>query len=491
MAEVSRNGAVPRSSYEYVEGWGMAVGAHSRVFRPRSVEEIVSAFRLARADGVSLGLRGVGCSYGVASVNEGGHVLDIRGLNRVLSFDPDSGVCDVEAGVTIEQLWKHVLPLGHWPTVVSGTMLPTVAGTAAMNIHGKNNFKVGAFGDCVLEFDIVLPSGLERTCSREENRDLFHAAIGGFGMLGCFSRLRLQTKKVHSGDIAVRAFSVHGLREMMDVFERERSGADYLVGWVDCFGRDADLGRGLVHVARYLEPGADPAPERTLTVAHQALPANVLGVFPKAELWRALRLFANDPGWWLACYVKHQLGRLEGMRGWYRRSHAAFNFLLDYIPNWKFTYGRRDWRGLIQYQSFLPKQTAHDAYCEILRRCQERGHVSYLGVFKRHRPDPFWMTHSNDGWSLALDFRVTPGNRASLWGLCDELTQIVLAAGGKFYFAKDLVLGYQAMMRAFPTEKREAFLALKRELDPEGILQTNLWRRVFTESAELTAPWDG
>jgi FAD/FMN-containing dehydrogenase len=87
-----------------------------------------------------------------------------------------------------------------------------------------------------------------------------------------------------------------------------------------------------------------------------------------------------------------------------------------------------------------------------------------------------------------MDFRVTKSNREALWKHCAELTEIVLEGGGKFYFAKDLVIGYQAMMSMFPTEKREKFLNLKRELDPEGILQTNLWRRVFSESEQFTAP---
>lgn len=476
---VSENGSEPRSSYEYVEGWGMAVGGHSKVLRPRSVEEVRAAMDIARQDGVSLGLRGTGCSYGDASVNERGHVLDISRMNQILDFDAETGIANLEAGATIEQLWKHALPRGYWPRVVSGTMFPTVAGASAMNIHGKNNYKVGTFGDCVLDFDIVLPSGEVKTASRDENSDLFHAAIGGFGMLGCFSRIRLQTKKIHSGEIDVKGVSVHNLREMMDYFEEEKAAADYLVGWIDCFGAEENAGRGLIHHARYLDPGEDPDPEMTLQVSYQSLPDTILGVFPKGEVWRFMRVLANDLGWRGVCYAKHQMGRLEGMKGWYRQSHAAFNFLLDYVPNWKFAYGRKEKTGLIQYQSFLPKETAHDVYREILHRCQKAGHTSYLGVFKRHRPDPFWMTHSNDGWSLALDFKVTPSNRQSLWRLCDELTEIVLAGGGKFYFAKDLVIGHRAMLSMFPTDKREAFLAMKKDLDPEGLLETNLWRRVF------------
>src|SRR6188768_2545471 len=121
----------------------MAVGATSRVLRPSSVAEILESYAIARADGVPIGLRGSGCSYGDASVNEKGHVLELSRMNRFLDFDAESGVAECEAGVTIEQLWKTILPLGFWPRVVSGTMFPTLGGALAMNIHGKNNFAVG------------------------------------------------------------------------------------------------------------------------------------------------------------------------------------------------------------------------------------------------------------------------------------------------------------------------------------------------------------
>jgi FAD/FMN-containing dehydrogenase len=152
--------------------------------------------------------------------------------------------------------------------------------------------------------------------------------------------------------------------------------------------------------------------------------------------------------------------------------------LLDYVPNWKRAYGSG---GLIQYQSFLPKETAWQAYRELLELNQRRGLVPYLGVFKRHRPDPFWLTHAVDGWSFAMDFRVTNSNREALWRHTAELTERVLAAGGRFYFAKDLVLGPEAVARMFPADRRAAFLAKKAELDPEGLLQTNLWRRLFPQ----------
>ena len=106
--------------------------------------------------------------------------------------------------------------------------------------------------------------------------------------------------------------------------------------------------------------------------------------------------------------------------------------------------------------------------------------VPYLAVMKRHRPDPFWLTHSNDGWSLALDFKVNAATRDALWKHCEELTRIVLAGRGKFYFAKDLVLGQRDMLCTFPPDRVQAFLKLKREVDPELLLETNLYRRLFS-----------
>jgi FAD/FMN-containing dehydrogenase len=178
--------------------------------------------------------------------------------------------------------------------------------------------------------------------------------------------------------------------------------------------------------------------------------------------------------------AKYFSGRLEAMHEPHLQSHAGFAFLLDYVPNWKWAYGRTPVeRGLIQYQSFIPKETAHAVYTELLRRCQRAHLVPYLGVFKRHRPDPFWLTHAVDGWSFAMDFKVTPENRERLWKHCAELTEVVLAGGGRFYFAKDLVIDARDAERFFPPDNLARFRALKRELDPEGLLATNLYRRVF------------
>lgn len=165
-----------------------------------------------------------------------------------------------------------------------------------------------------------------------------------------------------------------------------------------------------------------------------------------------------NPGVWLVNTAKY----IAGMRaGKYPQSHAAFHFLLDYVPDWELAYGRT---GLIQYQSFIPKETAAAAWREILSLSQKRGLPSYLGVTKRHRPDKFLLSHAVDGFSLALDFKVTTGNRARLSSLLQELDQIVLEAGGRFYFAKNSETMPETARRFLGEETVERFKALKNGL---------------------------
>jgi decaprenylphospho-beta-D-ribofuranose 2-oxidase len=363
--------------------------------------------------------------------------------------------------------------------VVSGTSFPSLAGLASMNIHGKNNFAVGTIGAAILEFDIMLPSGELRTCSREQSADLFFAAIGGLGMLGIFTRIKLKTMRVHSGNLWVHAYANRNLRDLMDYMQSWRNGSDYLVAWVDCFATGKALGRGAIHRAHYMRPGEDSEPEHTRSLAYQDVKPNVLGVIPKGELWRPLRLLNNDLGFRFINAVKYHLSRFETWCKPKLWTLNEFSFLLDYVPNWKWSYGRKPGHGLIQFQPFVPDEAAHEVFSEILRRSQAVGHTPYLGVIKRHRPDPFLLTHAVDGWSFALDYKVTPETREPLFAFFRELGELVLAAGGKFYFAKDSILAKGAVERMYPAENLAAFRALKQELDPDGLLATDLWRRVF------------
>ncbi len=459
--------------WRVLDGFGNAQRAASRCVRPRDVDELAALLSRARDEGLAVSFRGSGRSYGDASLNTGGLAIDVRGMDRVLAFDPATGVAELEPGVTIEQLWRLGLPHGWWPHVVPGTMFPTMGGCVAMNIHGKNCFRAGPFGDHVQEIDVLTAAGERRTLSREREPELFRAHVGGLGLLGATTRVTLAMHRVESGRLRVRAIRTPTLEAMFDCFTERLAASDYLVGWVDAFAGGRALGRGLVHQAHYLSAAEDPAGCALLAERGQDLPPSVLGV-PRSLVWRFMKLLTNDPGMRLVNSAKYALPETLAPGGTFLETHVAFAFLLDYVPNWRNAYGGA---GFIQFQLFLPDATARRAMADALRLCQRRGVVSYLGVFKRHRPDEFLLSHGLDGWSLALDFAVPRREPRRLWSLTRELAELVLEAGGRFYPAKDSVVTAEQFARAYG-ERLRHFKSLKRREDPGNLFASDLSRRL-------------
>ncbi len=457
----------------------MASSSNAYVYRPSTLKDLRGILDLAGKNGRTIAFRGGGNSYGDAFGNREEIVLDLSRLNRILEWDPTAGIIRVEPGVTIDQLWRFVLPDGWWPPVVTGTALTTVGGCAGMNTHGKNGWKLGTFGDHVLEFDLMKADGEMVTACPETDPELFYAAIGGFGMLGVFTSLTIQLKRIYSGLLRVEGASCPHLGRALDYLEEHLDDSDYLVGWLDGYARGRSLGRGEMHRAVYLAPGEDPSPQKTLQVPYQELPDSYFGLLPKSSLWFYMRFFLNPIGGRLTNTLKYTAARLlSGEKGRpYTQSHVAFHFLLDYVPGWKRAYLPG---GLIQYQSFLPKERAEAGYREILELCQRRGLVNYLSVLKRHVPDKYLISYGVDGYSLAMDFKVTRRGRPDLVRLTRELDEIVLRHDGRFYLAKDSVLRPEVARRYLGEETIARFKALKAVYDPAARFQSDLWRRVFS-----------
>jgi len=459
-----------------LENIGHSFGSPAYVYRPTHAEQIAELFTLAARHGFTIGQRGAGRSYGDAALNGGQIALDIRRMNRVLEWNPSTGLIKVEPGVTIQQLWQYTLEDGWWPPVVPGTMFPTLGGVLAMNIHGKNNYVAGTIGEHIREFTALLPNGEQVICTPESTPELFYSLIGGIGVLGVFTSITLQLKRIYSGELMVHAWASPNLRSMMADFESLKSDVDYLVGWVDGTVSGGGLGRGQIHTADYLHEGEEAAPSQTLRIDYQILPDTFFGLVPKSILYQFMRPFMNNAGVPLVNLAKYVSSRFVGHHKHHLQSLVAFNFLLDYVPNWERSYGSG---GLIQYQSFIPKETATDAFSELIRLTLKRGLPNYLGVLKRHRPDRFLLSHAVDGYSLAMDFKVTGGNRARLQKMGDEMSEIVLQAGGRFYFAKDSMIRPEHARRFLGEETLRRFCDLKARVDPHGILQTELYRRLF------------
>ena len=224
------------------------------------------------------------------------------------------------------------------------------------------------------------------------------------------------------------------------------------MAWIDCLRRGAGMGRGVLMWGDHAEEGGlayDP-PAR-LKVPFTAPPGVLNGLTTRAfnELY-----YRRSP----------------------RRAHTGPESIsryfhpLDAVLDWNRVYGPR---GFVQYQSVVPlgprgRRAGDD------RTPEREGTSSFLAVLKRFgAASGGHLSFPAPGWTLALDI---PAGAAGLPSVLDALDELVAGAGGRVYLAKDARVQPELLERMYP--RLEEWRRLQREADPEGVMRSDLDRRL-------------
>ena len=168
------------------------------VFRPTSVDQLARTVAAATAEGIAIVPRGGGMSYtGGYLCDRPALLVDTAGLDRILDVNETDLTATVEAGVTWDQLRRHLHPLGlrakAWGTL-SG-LRATVGGGMSQNglFWGGRD---GSVVDAALSFDVVLADGTVMTTGagffRPYGPDLTGLFAADCGALGVKARVTLQ-----------------------------------------------------------------------------------------------------------------------------------------------------------------------------------------------------------------------------------------------------------------------------------------------------------
>jgi glycolate oxidase len=168
---------------------------------PDTAEEVQAVVRACFEAGVPWVARGsgTGLSGGAVPV-EGGVLIALSRLRRILEVDLDNGRVVVEPGVTNVEVSRAVAPTHFYPPDPSSQVVCSIGGNVAENSGGAHCFKYGFTTNYVLGLEVVLADGeVVRLGGEELDRpgyDLLGAFIGSEGTLGVATRITLRVKPV-------------------------------------------------------------------------------------------------------------------------------------------------------------------------------------------------------------------------------------------------------------------------------------------------------
>jgi FAD/FMN-containing dehydrogenase len=399
---------------------------------------------------------GLGRSYGDVCLLKDGNLIATPAMNRLIAFDPETGLLTAEAGISLAQILDFAVPRGFFLPVTPGTKYVTLGGAIANDIHGKNHHVAGTFGRHVTQFELVRTDGTVIHCSPSENREWFSATIGGLGLTGLIRWATLQLKPIVSRLIDYEGIQFHGIDEFLALTEASKE-IEYTVSWVDCTSTGKNFCRGIFmqgdHSTR--RAALKPSPEPKL-------------VFPFDAPGFALNHLS------VAAFNTVFFHKQMGKRQVALQDYEPFFYPLDKVLHWNRMYGKN---GLLQFQYVIPWNNAREGTIAILKEVAKSGLASFLAVLKAFGdvPSPGLMSFPKPGITLALDFPIKPDKSFPLF---ERLADMTLEFGGRLYPAKDAAMTATQFQAFYPEWEQ-----LARFRDPA--ITSSFWERVTGDQPNL------
>ncbi|MCB0329922.1 MAG: FAD-binding oxidoreductase, partial [Bdellovibrionales bacterium] len=398
---------------------------------------------------------GQGRTYGDGCLNDGGVLLETSMLDRIRSFDPETGVLEAEAGLTLGNLLRFSVPRGWFLPVSPGTQFVSLGGAVANDIHGKNHHRSGTFGRHVLEIELERSADGLLRCGPESKSDLFSATIAGLGLTGLMRSVKLQLKPIQSPYFDVETIKFDRVEEFFEIAGDSDKNFEYTVAWIDCVNARPHLGRGLFMRGNH----------------SLARTPHELNDLPKPSL---LQVPIDFPPFALNRFTLGMFNTLyfhkqSAKRVMSRQHYRPFFYPLDAVYGWNRIYGKR---GFLQFQCVVPSHGEKAPIKQILERVVRFGKASFLAVIKEfgELQSPGMLSFPRPGVTICLDF---PMDGESTIRLFRELEEIVVASGGALYPAKDACMKPESFQAFYPRWREFSDF-----VDP--LLSSSFWRRVTT-----------
>lgn len=432
----------------------------ARVLRPRSESDLQAALSAARADSKSVSIAGGRHAMGGQQFLDNGVLIDTGGMNRILNLDEENGVVEVEAGIQWPELVSQLQAmqtdnLQPWGIIQkqTGADRLSIGGALGANAHGRGLTYKPIIGD-VAAFTLMDGEGRLVTCSRNENAELFRLAIGGYGLFGVMTRVKLRLMQRTKLE---RVVKIINMDRLMAEFE-DRIRAGFLYG--DCqfstdMKSDKFLRSGVFSCYRPLPQDAEmPAPRSTL----------------REDDWRKLYYLSHaDRARAYELYTSYYLST-SGQRYW-SDTHQLSVYIDDYHVELDRLLKANSKGTEMITELYVPRDALSPFLAEVAEDFREHGVQLIYGTIRLiAKDDESFLAWAREPWAcivmnLHIDHTLQGISKAE-----DDFRRLIdraIAHGGSYFLTYHRWAERRQVERCYP--QMPDFLKLKRRYDPNEV----------------------
>lgn len=446
------------------------------IVTPDSLAAVQTAIQKAQQKGKPICIAGARHAMGGQQFATNAVLLDSTGLKRVLSFNPQQGTVEVEAGITWPDLVNHLVEAQEgqarqWGIAQkqTGADRLCLGGAVSANVHGRG-LKMRPLIGNIESITLVDAAGKVRQCSRQKNVELFRLAVGGYGLFGVIYSVTLRLmprRKVQ------RVVELTTIEQLMGAFQK-RIFEGYLYGDFQ-FGTDEQsnnyLHQGVFSCYRPVAPQT-PIPDDQKQVSEKTW--NELVYLAHADKAKAYQLYteyylsSSGQVYWsdihqLGAYLENYHQKLDKRLN---AGHPATEVIMEiYVPRHTLVSFMEEAR------KDLRRNNVNVIYGTI--RLIERDTESFLAWARQPYACIIFNLHTEH----------TPEGKEHSARAFRRLIDMAIRRGGSYYLTYHRHATRQQVEACYP--QFEKFLRLKKRYDPQERFQSDWYRhykRVFASA---------
>jgi FAD/FMN-containing dehydrogenase len=436
--------------------------------RPASVQGLQQVVRDAQERRFNLCIAGGRHAMGGQQFLSDGVLVDMRGMNRIVSLDQQRGLIEIGAGIEWPELiaYLEAAQAGSaekWTIAQkqTGADRLTVGGALAANAHGRGLAMKPIIAD-VEAFTLVDAAGTVRKCSRADNAELFKLAIGGYGLFGIMATVTLRLVRRQKVERVVEIVEVDKLMPAVE----SRIAAGFLYGdWqfsIDPASADF-LGRGVFSCYRPVDP-ATPISE-----SPQEL---------RIDDWRNLMYLAHTdkPKAWER-YSTFYLGT-SGQIYWSDRMQQSI-YIDDYHRELDPELNPGKTASEMITEIYVPREALAGFLGEVRADFRANAvNLIYGTVRLVERDDETFLAWARQPWACVIFNLHVLHEEAGLAKAAEDFRRLIdrgLQHGGSYYLTYHRWANRAELAGAYP--QFPEFLRLKRQYDPDERFQSDWYRQ--------------
>jgi decaprenylphospho-beta-D-ribofuranose 2-oxidase len=427
---------------------------------PKNKKDIFQTIDYAKKNKIKILPIGSGLSWYDTIFNSDNIIIDLINYKKKFIFDKNKGELLISSQFKIKDIMPKLNKYGWSLYSIPGGSDVTIGGCIGNDVHGKDSFKYGNFSQNIIEFELVLTNKTIIKCSRFRNSEVFKATVGGLGLIGIITSVKLNLKKI-SNIYKTNHYICYDYKELIKNLYLNNNDYEYINGWVDIHAKNKKLGQGVIFKSKKVKEDILIKPKNINTLRIFGLLQKFVFIFfVKNNLINIMNFFIFR----LFKYKQSNYNDYESVT--FPLSSYGVDIKEAISPN-----------SFFEIQVIIKKKELPFALKEFILKCQRLDLSGFVIGIKMHKESKNYLSFSDDGVSINVNQIFNEKNFNKNYKKLSQLHDFVIKKNHKIYIAKDFCLNNKDLRNNYKNFKK--FLKVKKKIDKNFLFSSDFYKRIM------------